>query len=287
MTHGPVDRIVFESATVHIGAFRCPVRHPEFANSGPIRNHCFVFPRTSVVIQHRDERPFAADPNVVTMYNKGQQYRRQPVSPEGDRCDWYAVSDEILHEAVSEHDPHAADNDRRPIQFARTHVDAETYLLQRRLFTHATQRAAAPDPLLVEETVCEILDRVLARAYADGVRRGTSRRRAADELADAACEVLGRRFAEPLSLADFADALDSSVYHLCRSFRRSTGTTLHEYRNQLRLRSALDRLETTSVDLSQLALELGYSSHSHFTAAFRRAFGVTPSAARGHISANS
>ena len=33
-------------------------------------------------------------------------------------------------------------------------------------------------------------------------------------------------------------------------------------------------------DLSRLALDLGYSSHSHFTAAFRRSFDVPPSAAR-------
>jgi AraC-like DNA-binding protein len=32
--------------------------------------------------------------------------------------------------------------------------------------------------------------------------------------------------------------------------------------------------------LTRLALDLGYSSHSHFTASFRRAFGLTPSAAR-------
>src|SRR5947207_2543337 len=65
----PFDRVVFETPSVRVGAFRCPPSHPSFADSGPIRDHCFVFPRTPVLIQHKDRRPFAADPTVVTLYN--------------------------------------------------------------------------------------------------------------------------------------------------------------------------------------------------------------------------
>jgi len=78
---GPeIDRIVFQTAAVQVGAFRCPIGHPLFTDSGPIRNHCFVFPRTPVIIRHRDERPFAADATLVTLYNKGQEYRRTPTA---------------------------------------------------------------------------------------------------------------------------------------------------------------------------------------------------------------
>jgi AraC-like DNA-binding protein len=44
----------------------------------------------------------------------------------------------------------------------------------------------------------------------------------------------------------------------------------------LRLARALVELPHAD-DLSTLALEVGFSSHSHFSAAFRRAFGCTPS----------
>jgi len=44
------------------------------------------------------------------------------------------------------------------------------------------------------------------------------------------------------------------------------------------LRAALERLPENDRDLSMLALELGFSSHSHFTASFTREFGVPPSA---------
>ena len=48
----------------------------------------------------------------------------------------------------------------------------------------------------------------------------------------------------------------------------------------VRLRASLDRV-AAGEDLSALAFDLGFSSHSHFSASFRRAFGVTPSRVRG------
>jgi AraC-like DNA-binding protein len=279
----PVDEIVFATPSVHIGAFRCPVSHADFADSGPIRNHCFVFPRTSVVIRHRDERPFASDPTIVTLYNQGQEYQRQPVSPQGDLCDWYAVTPDVLRDALVRRDPAAADDDRRPIRFPFTRIDAATYLLQRRLFAAALH--SAPDALYVEETVFELLDRVLRAAYTAGGGVPRSPRRTVADLARAACELIGRRFREPLNVGDIAEAIGCSRYHLCRAFKAATGATLHEHRDQVRLRSALAHLENADTDLTQLALELGYSSHSHFTASFRRAFGIPPSAARRRLTA--
>ena len=271
-----IDRIVYETAAVRLGAFRCPATHPSFTDSGPIQDHCFVFPRTPVVIQHRDERPFAADPTLVTLYNKGQEYRRQPISPAGDHCDWYAISDRLLRDALSAYDPRAADEPTRPVRFAFAPIDAGTYLAQREFFARMSQDVVR-DPLFFEEAVVGFLDRVLAGAYAAAPQTSP---RAARTIAHDACALIGRRFTEPLTLAAIAAGIDTSLFHLCRSFRCATGTTLHEYRNQLRLRTALQRLEEGDADLSQLALDLGYSSHSHFTACFRRAFGVTPSTAR-------
>ena len=56
--------------------------------------------------------------------------------------------------------------------------------------------------------------------------------------------------------------------------------SMHQYRSRLRLRTALERIHEGASDLTRLALELGYSSHSHITEAFRRAFGLVPSACR-------
>jgi AraC-like DNA-binding protein len=82
-----------------------------------------------------------------------------------------------------------------------------------------------------------------------------------------------------LSLSDIAREGDVSVFRVCRVFRAATGSTLHAYRNQMRLQAALERLGGGE-SLTEVALDLGYSSHSHFTAAFRELFGVTPSSVR-------
>ena len=84
----------------------------------------------------------------------------------------------------------------------------------------------------------------------------------------------------PLSLCALSHAVSLSPFTLCRAFRARTGQTLTRYRDEVGLRLALDRLRDPAVDLTDLALDLGYASHSHFTARFRRRFGIVPSAAR-------
>ena len=88
--------------------------------------------------------------------------------------------------------------------------------------------------------------------------------------------VLTARSAERLPLADIARAVHCSPYHLSRLFRCQTGLPIHRYLNRLRLRRALERLAEGSPDLTELALAVGFSSHGHFSDAFRREFGHPP-----------
>lgn len=90
---------------------------------------------------------------------------------------------------------------------------------------------------------------------------------------------LEAHLAEPVRLADVARAVGASPAYLTDVFRRVEGVPLHRYLTQLRLARALVELPHAS-DLTTLALSLGFSSHSHFTAAFRRAFNCTPSSFR-------
>jgi AraC-like DNA-binding protein len=70
-----------------------------------------------------------------------------------------------------------------------------------------------------------------------------------------------------------------SRFHLLRAFHARTGYTLHQYHLHLRLRRSLGPL-LAGVPLADIALDLGFKGHSHFTSRFRRAFGETPSGVR-------
>lgn len=82
-----------------------------------------------------------------------------------------------------------------------------------------------------------------------------------------------------VTLGEVAEDIGVTSVHLTQAFKRSEGMPLYRYQTQLRLSRALAELPERE-DITDLALELGYSSHSHFTATFRAALGVTPSAYR-------
>jgi AraC-like DNA-binding protein len=260
---------------VTVGQFRCHVDHAMFRDSGPIRQACFVFPRTAVMIAHDGRRPFVCDPSLVTLYNAGQRYERTPISPDGDRCEWFGVAPELLRGALRSFDPAAADEPVALLRHAHAPSRTDTYWRQRRLFL-AVRDGAIVDSLHVEDRVCSLLHDVLASAYRTHAADEASHRRLA--LADEARRFIARHFFEPFSLGDLAARLGCSPFHLCRSFRQGSGLTIHAYRDALRLRASLERVED-GINLTAVALDLGYSSHSHFTERFRRAFGVPPSRA--------
>jgi len=98
-------------------------------------------------------------------------------------------------------------------------------------------------------------------------------------LTERAKEFLHEHVTDRVGLSDIAEAVGASPTYLTDLFGRVEGVTLHRYLMQLRLSRALIELPHAT-DLTALALHLGFSSHSHFTAAFRRAFGETPSGFR-------
>jgi AraC-like DNA-binding protein len=87
---------------------------------------------------------------------------------------------------------------------------------------------------------------------------------------------LEEHLADQIRLVDIGKAVGASPAYLTATFRRVEGLSLHQYLTQLRLARALAEVPYTD-NLTALALDTGFSSHSHFTAAFRRAFGCTPS----------
>jgi AraC family transcriptional regulator len=275
-----IDRIVFDSGLVRVGAFRCHPDDPLFHDSGPARNCCFVFPRTAVEIQHEHERAFVANPNVVTFYNEGQAYLRNAVSIEGDRCDWFGVEIDVVQDVVRTLDPAFDTRPERPFRITRGWAEASTYLSQRRLF----ERFAAgvvKEPLMDEESVVTLLDLVVRSAYkTTALTRPSVVGPKQRDIVHHIEFVLSRQWGECLSLRDLANEVGISVYHLCRMFRRATGSTLHQYRQKLRVRWSLESVMESSRSLVDIALDAGFSSHSHYTSSFRQEFAQTPSSVR-------
>jgi AraC-like DNA-binding protein len=206
----------------------------------------------------------------------------QSAHPFGARdsgCD-FAVRPDVLAEILARHDPAAADRPELPFGFGSGPCDPRTFLLQRVL----VRRIALGEPiddLEVEESSLHLADRVARAATGDSaakpVPRATGREREeAEELRGILSSHPGQRHA----LDTLSRRLDSTPFRLCRSFRTVTGTTIHRHLTDLRLQQALGRLAEGSRDLTGLALELGFSSHSHFTSVFRKRLGTTPDAVR-------
>jgi transcriptional regulator GlxA family with amidase domain len=142
-----------------------------------------------------------------------------------------------------------------------------------------------PDPLFIEETVLSVLNQVSIHSYR---QRGISAQRVNSaherELVNAIREILAKQFHQNLSLEHIAAQLHYSPFHLCRIFQKNTGQSIHQYLKHLRLRVSLDYVTQSGVDLTNLALKIGFSSHSHFTEAFHKTFGMPPSAMRNRSS---
>ena len=100
-------------------------------------------------------------------------------------------------------------------------------------------------------------------------------------------ELLSSRWSEPLELDDVVAEVAASKHHLCRIFRSEMGTTMHRFLRTLRLRRSLEKVAEEGSDLSTVAFEHGFSSHSHFTSSFRKEFGMTPTAFRHRLGSGS
>ena len=276
-----IDRTIFATDTVRVGAFRCPVDDPRFRDSGPIEGNVIVFPRRGVWIRQAGSSPVVADPGIVTIYNRGRRYDRAAVSADGDRSDWFSVSPEVAVAIARELDPDAPAEPERAFRSEAAPASHGLYLRQRRLFL-AIERQEL-EPLAIEEAVIALVDTVLRGAIGSGHREVAPLSTARRDLVERAKAELARDIAGPTDLAVLSSRLGASPSHICRVFLHATGLTLHQYRVDLRLRASLETLESPDIGLSRLAAELGFSSHSHFTAMLRRRYGITPTQYRSTL----
>jgi AraC family transcriptional regulator len=82
--------------------------------------------------------------------------------------------------------------------------------------------------------------------------------------------------AEDIGLQNLADVAGISSFHLCRSFKQSKGSSPHQYILKLRIEEAKHLLRSTKLGITEIAYQVGFSDHSHFTMIFRKFVGTTP-----------
>lgn len=213
-----------------------------------------------------------ADANQVLFVRGGESYRMSGPVPGGYAELVITPAIEILSEVA-----HANGAGLHGHALFRRRYGPATPPLQslRTSFLHWARGASDVDDLEAEEMVVALLRSALQQ---DGHRVQTCGAVTA-RLIRRAKEFLESRASHRIRLVDVGRAAGASPAYLTDIFRRVEGVSLHRYLTQLRLARALEALPHAD-SLTRLALDVGFSSHSHFSAAFLRAFGCTPSAFR-------
>jgi AraC family transcriptional regulator len=280
-------RPLYQSKIVELRDYRCCAERGGPAGEESTDLNQIVLMRHGAFCKHFGRRQVAADVNQAVFFSKDSTYRISHPAECGDRGTIFIPAENVLFEMTRQLDPAVEDRPDRPFSFVTGPCDTALFWRHRELVRRLEGTPGEPlDALAVDETALELLADVLQAAFA---RRGLPRRpRRSGTDADHAARVeaakayLAARLAEPVSLDAVARAVHTSPFHLARVFRERTGLPIHRYLTRLRLRASLERLAQGADDLTSLALDLGFSSHSHFTSAFRAEFGQTPSEIRRH-----
>jgi len=246
--------VVFETALLswqHVGL---QAAQGEWSDDYRVDGPRLLLPLTACFECALGPSRFVCDPTTALWLSPSQPYRLR--RPWADQRSALLIVDEDL-----------GPSRRSPLPFA-VHVQMGSWS---RLIA-----SRSVDPLALEERLVGLIRALLpASSGVDRPHRAVERAR----------EYLAAEPQRNDTLTEIAKAAHCSSFHLARLFRRCTGQSLHGFRTRLRMTLALDRLRQGEPDLSALAADLGYSSHSHFAGVFRRAMGATPSEMRTNLAA--
>jgi AraC family transcriptional regulator len=230
-----------------------------------------VFPYRGVYMRHVGSDQAVADANHVLFFNAGEDYRVSHPMAGGDASLSLGLSEPILHELA----PSSLLHDRGKVGFRRQHqrIDTRAQALVA-LLRHCLENGTI-EPLEAEGLLLTLVCRSLGPRTSHEPGATYARSRLADRVKVLLASDLSRRW----TLAEIAAEIGGSPVYLTQVFQQVEGIPLYRYHLRLRLARALDLIARYD-DLSALAAELGFSSHSHFAAAFRQAYGQSPTAFR-------
>lgn len=245
-------------------------RHQSAEESVPATH--LVFPYRGVYLHHVGRAESVAEANQVVFLNEGEGYRvSHPVGGGDSSLSIGADASTVLELAPTDH---LRAGSRAAFNRSTLPLDAHTQTLAA-LLRHGLRNGVI-ETLQAETLTLALMRLALGQRTSRSSRvdgSGAGRRKAVDRAKLLLSSDPGRRW----TLAEVAAEVGGSPVYLTQTFQRVEGIPLYRYQLQLRLARALDLLGDCD-DLTDLALDLGFSSHSHFSAAFRKAYGQTPSA---------
>ncbi len=227
-----------------------------------------VFPYRGVYVRHLGDDQAVAEANQVLFFNATEGYRVSHPVPGGDASLSLAISEPQLRELAPR--TFLRDGSRLAFRRQRLRIDARAQALVA-LLRHSLRQKIA-EPLEAESLALTLVQRALGPRTTHAAGASIGRQRLVDRVKLVLASDLGRRW----TLAEIAAEGRGSPVYLTQVFQQVEGLPLYRYQLRLRLARALDLLAQYD-DLTALSLHLGFSSHSHFSAAFRETYGLSPS----------
>jgi AraC family transcriptional regulator len=227
-----------------------------------------VFPYRGVYARHLGRDQAVAEANQVLFFNAAEAYRVSHPVAGGDASLTLRIDESLLREIAPK--PLLRPGTLLAFRPQRSRIDPRTQALVA-LLRHGLRQGTA-QPLEAESLVLTLVQRALGPRTSHIADAGIAPQRLADRVKLVLASDLTRRW----TLAEIAAEVGGSPVYLTQVFRRVEGMPLYRYQMRLRLARALSLLPQVD-DLTALSLDLGFSSHSHFSAAFRQAYGRSPS----------
>jgi AraC-like DNA-binding protein len=226
-------------------------------------------PYNGMFVYHVGGDDVVGDSNQLMFCRPGESFRITGPIPEGYSVMIVNPRPDLLEEVL--HVP-GQSMVNHPLVRRRSRLIDSRLQQYRAHLRHWASTASEVDVFAAEELVITLVQAAFRQDTRPYCRPGT----AVQRLIRRTKEFLAAEFSQRVRLIDVARAVHVSPAYLTDVFRRVEGLPVHRYLTRLRLARALVDLPHTS-DLTALAIDLGFSSHSHFSFAFRRAFGITPS----------
>ncbi len=135
---------------------------------------------------------------------------------------------------------------------------------------------AAAQRLWYQAKVLEVAAALLYQPLAEEELFCARWKRLSQERVQRVVAILKENLAEPPSLEELGRRIGCSHYYLSRLFTQEMGKTISAHLRDLRLEQAAERLREGKMNVTEVAVAVGYSSLSHFSAAFRETFGCCP-----------